>query len=226
MQCLLGVADAGLSLASAESAEDLVELANVRDFGAEDGRRSESANRVRPTASLLLDRQVGQGRGEARGVMQFGAAGVGTAHRGAGVDEQVQVQVRVGVVFLDVEPVVPGVELPVEGAGGRRRASTRGARRTRRSSPGTGSGCSPCIEPATIDRARSSIDSNREKNTGSTSSRASKGHRGSSLLTDGLDQAADDRVGVHPVGSGVEVEHPVDVGAPGRPGPSRRRKST
>ncbi len=62
----------------------------------------------------LLDRQVGQGGGQACRVVELRPPGVGAAHRGAGVHEQVKVQVGVGVVFLDVEPVVAGVELPVE----------------------------------------------------------------------------------------------------------------
>ena len=61
----------------------------------------------------LLQGQVGQGRRQRRCVLQFAAAGVGALHRSAHVQEQVQIHVRLGVVLLDVETLLPSEHFPV-----------------------------------------------------------------------------------------------------------------
>ena len=122
--------------------EDLIELVDALEPSAAGGRRCSSANSVSPTASRCLrDRQVRKRRRQrARRVMELAPAGVGATHRGADVDHQVEIQIGVGVVLLDVQAVVTRVELPVQVPEVVARARTRGARRTRRSSPGRGCG--------------------------------------------------------------------------------------
>ena len=160
--------------------QDLVELVRLgasgqvgRHLVGEDGQ---------PHGVALLERQVRQRGRQRRGIVQLAAAGVGAAHRSAGVEQQVEVQVRVGVIFLDVEPIVPCVELPVQVAEVVAGSVLAVRGELDAQSPRYGLRCRPCIDPSTIDRARSSIESSREKKTGSIRDAGVEEHRGSGLL--------------------------------------------
>ncbi len=62
----------------------------------------------------LPQRQVRQGRRQARRVFPFRTAAVRALHRTARVEQHVEVHVRFGVELLDEQPPLPRVQLPVD----------------------------------------------------------------------------------------------------------------
>ena len=68
-----------------------------------------------PHGVLLAHHQVGQHRRQVRGVLQLGdPGGLAVGHRGAGVQEDLGAEVGLFFILLDVEPVGPAQNPPVE----------------------------------------------------------------------------------------------------------------
>ena len=62
---------------------------------------------------MLLQRQVRQ-RGCQRGpIVELTDPGIRTFHGSADIDQQMQIHVRFGVELFDVQPLLPGENLPV-----------------------------------------------------------------------------------------------------------------